>query len=68
VKSVGDGWAASCPLLEKYGAFTLGASEEVLNEMHRAAQWIVEALWLGRKDPYPTNQQGRSSFLPPTIS
>ena len=58
VRSVGDGWAASCPSLKKYGAFTLGVSrEEVLNEMHRVVQQIVEAL-AREKNPYPRISSG----------
>ena len=63
VRSVGDGWAASCPSLKKYGAFTLGVSrEEVLNEMHRVVQQIVEAL-AREKNPYPRISSGDYLFF-----
>ena len=63
VRSAGDGWAASCPSLKKYGAFTLGVSrEEVLNEMHRVVQQIVEAL-AREKNPYPRINSGDYLFF-----
>lgn len=45
LKPAGDGWSASCPALEKYGAFTLAASrEEVLKDIERVVQGIVGTL------------------------
>jgi predicted RNase H-like HicB family nuclease len=61
VKPAGDGWSASCPVLEKYGAFTLGASrEEVLNDIQRVVQGIVGTLGRDRR-PIPQESAGEAT-------
>jgi predicted RNase H-like HicB family nuclease len=66
VKPAGDGWACSCPALEKHGAFTLGASrEEALYEMQKAVQRIVEILAREQR-PIPRESAGEIIFSPST--
>jgi hypothetical protein len=64
LKPAGDGWVASCPLLEKYGALLWVPAEKRYSLRCRRRYSGPWKHWLGEKRPIPHESVGEIIFSP----